>query len=60
LRITSSGFREAGRRLGALGLPAVFVQEGGYDLPHLVPLVLEVLHGFEAGFEAGFTEVVDG
>ena len=47
LHVTAAGFREAGRRLGTLGLPTVFVQEGGYDLPHLGPLVLEVLGGFE-------------
>ena len=47
LMITPSGFREAGVRLAALGLPTVFVQEGGYDLERLVPLVLAVLTGFE-------------
>lgn len=47
LQVTAAGFHEAGRRLGTLGLPTVFVQEGGYDLPHLGPLVLEVLSGFE-------------
>ena len=47
LQITASGFRAAGELLGGLGLPAVFVQEGGYDLPTLGPLVLEVLTGFE-------------
>jgi acetoin utilization deacetylase AcuC-like enzyme len=47
LEVTSDGFHEAGRRIGALGLPTVFVQEGGYDLPTLGPLVLEVLAGFE-------------
>ena len=47
LQITSAGFRAAGRLLGTLGLPTVFVQEGGYDLPRLGPLVLEVLTGFE-------------
>jgi hypothetical protein len=26
----------------------VFVQEGGYDLPRLVALVLDVLQGFES------------
>jgi acetoin utilization deacetylase AcuC-like enzyme len=58
LRITASGFRQAGSALAALGLPAVFVQEGGYDLPRLVPLVLEVLRGFEDGF--GEQEAIDG
>jgi hypothetical protein len=33
--------------VGGLGLPTVFVQEGGYVLPTLGPLVLEVLNGFE-------------
>lgn len=47
LVVTAAGFREAGRRLAALGLPTVFVQEGGYVLDTLGPLVLEVLEGFE-------------
>jgi acetoin utilization deacetylase AcuC-like enzyme len=47
LQITAAGFRAAGAALGAVGLPTVFVQEGGYDLPRLVPLVLQVLEGFE-------------
>lgn len=47
LRVTAGGFRAAGALLGTLGLPTVFVQEGGYDLPRLGSLVLEVLHGFE-------------
>ena len=48
LLITPEGFAEAGRRLARLGLPTVFVQEGGYDLTRLVPLVLEVLSAFES------------
>ena len=48
LRITPEGFRAAGERLGALGLPSVFVQEGGYDLARLSELVLAVLAGFES------------
>jgi acetoin utilization deacetylase AcuC-like enzyme len=48
LRISREGFAEAGRRIGALGLPTVFVQEGGYDLTRLVGLVLAVLMGFES------------
>ena len=39
LMITPDGFRAAGARLAALGLPTVFVQEGGYDLARLAPLV---------------------
>ena len=35
--------------LGGLKLPTVLVQEGGYDLAALGPLVREVLLGFEEG-----------
>jgi acetoin utilization deacetylase AcuC-like enzyme len=49
LQVSEDGYREAGRVLGALGLPTVLVQEGGYDLPLLGPLVRETLLGFEAG-----------
>jgi acetoin utilization deacetylase AcuC-like enzyme len=47
LVVTEAGFREAGRRLGALGLPTVLVQEGGYDLTAIGALVRAVLEGFE-------------
>ena len=46
--VTQEGYREAGTLLGSLGLPTVFVQEGGYDLETIGPLVLETLLGFEA------------
>ena len=41
LMITPDAFRATGRALARLDLPTVFVQEGGYDLPRLVPLVLD-------------------
>jgi acetoin utilization deacetylase AcuC-like enzyme len=47
LRVTARGFREAGRIIGELGVPTVLVQEGGYDLDTLGPLVCEVLRGVE-------------
>ena len=47
LQVTAEGFRRAGRALAALGLPTVFVQEGGYDLEAIGPLVYAVLAGFE-------------
>ena len=47
LMVTADGFGTVGERLAALGLPTVFVQEGGYDLDRLVALVLAVLTGFE-------------
>jgi acetoin utilization deacetylase AcuC-like enzyme len=50
LEVSDEGFRAAGRALGGLGLPTVLVQEGGYDLETIGPLVLELLTGFE---EAG-------
>jgi acetoin utilization deacetylase AcuC-like enzyme len=49
LEVTPAGFRAAGRTLGELGLPTVLVQEGGYDLDTIGPLVREVLEGFEEG-----------
>ncbi len=48
LRVSAAGFREAGRIVGVLGLPTVLVQEGGYDLETLGPLVLEFLRGVES------------
>jgi acetoin utilization deacetylase AcuC-like enzyme len=51
LDVTADGFREAGRALGALGLPTVVVQEGGYDLGTLGELVLEALTGIEEGMD---------
>ena len=49
LRVTAEGFRAAGRTLGALGLPTVVVQEGGYDLAAIGGLVGEALAGIEEG-----------
>jgi acetoin utilization deacetylase AcuC-like enzyme len=45
LQVTADGYREAGRLLGATGLPAVAVQEGGYHLPTLGGLVAAYLQG---------------
>src|SRR5262249_12027199 len=45
LEVTAAGYREAGRILGSLGLPTVVVQEGGYDLATIGPLVVETLDG---------------
>lgn len=47
LAVTPAGFRAAGRALGSLGLPAVVVQEGGYDLEAIGGLVCEFLTGME-------------
>ena len=47
LAVTADGFREAGRRLGALGLPTVVVQEGGYVLDTVGALVLAALEGLD-------------
>ncbi|MGQ0847867.1 MAG: histone deacetylase family protein [Actinomycetota bacterium] len=46
LRVTVGGYREAGTILAGLGLPAVIVQEGGYDLGALAALVLGFLGPF--------------
>jgi acetoin utilization deacetylase AcuC-like enzyme len=45
LEVTPAGYREAGGILGALRLPTVVVQEGGYDLETIGPLVVETLVG---------------
>lgn len=52
LEVTEEGFDAAGRILGHTGLPAVVVQEGGYDLASLGPLVRTYLdaHREAAGF----------
>ncbi len=51
LRVTSDGYREAGRLLGDLAVPTVAVQEGGYHLATLGHLVVAALSGL-AGSEA--------
>jgi acetoin utilization deacetylase AcuC-like enzyme len=45
LQVTADAYREAGRLLGATGLPAVAVQEGGYHLRTLGDLVAAYLEG---------------
>jgi acetoin utilization deacetylase AcuC-like enzyme len=49
LHVTTDGYRSAGRLIGALGLPTVIVQEGGYDLARLGELVVAFLLGLEEG-----------
>ncbi len=51
LRVTADGFRAAGHALGALGLPTVVVQEGGYDLATIGGLVRAALEGLMSGQE---------
>jgi acetoin utilization deacetylase AcuC-like enzyme len=46
LRGTPDGFTEAGRLLAAAGVPTVIVQEGGYDLDTIGPLVSATLASF--------------
>ena len=53
LQVTADGYREAGRLLGATGLPAVAVQEGGYHLPTLGGLVGGVPRGPRSGTGLG-------
>ena len=45
LQVTAAGYREAGRILGELELPTVVIQEGGYDLATIGPLVVATLTG---------------
>ena len=46
LHITLDGYRRGGELLAGLGLPTVLVQEGGYHLPTLGPLVAATLEAF--------------
>jgi acetoin utilization deacetylase AcuC-like enzyme len=49
LGVTENGFHAAGHALGALGLPTVVVQEGGYDVATIGALVRAALGGMAAG-----------
>jgi acetoin utilization deacetylase AcuC-like enzyme len=49
LEVTADGYRSAGALLGALGLPTVVVQEGGYDPDTIGGLVLAALEGLQTG-----------
>jgi acetoin utilization deacetylase AcuC-like enzyme len=48
LAVTAEGYGKAGRMLGALGVPTVIVQEGGYVPETIGPLVRATLEGFES------------
>jgi acetoin utilization deacetylase AcuC-like enzyme len=48
LEVSAAGYREAGRIIAELGLPTVVVQEGGYELETIGPLVVETLRGLAA------------
>ncbi|MEK9736269.1 MAG: hypothetical protein VW239_02985, partial [Candidatus Nanopelagicales bacterium] len=43
LQVTADGYHHAGELLGALELPTVALQEGGYHLPTLGPLIRATL-----------------
>jgi acetoin utilization deacetylase AcuC-like enzyme len=45
LMVTGDGYGSAGSLIGRTGLPSVIVQEGGYHLPTLGPLVAAYLGG---------------
>ncbi len=49
LKISTDGFGEIARRIAALGLPTLLVQEGGYDCEGLGPNLTSWLGGFAAG-----------
>jgi acetoin utilization deacetylase AcuC-like enzyme len=46
--LTGAAYPRIGRRLAALGLPTLFVQEGGYAIEALGENVVGLLRGFEA------------
>ncbi len=45
LRVSVDGYRSAAQQVGAIGVPVVAVQEGGYHLPTLGRLVAAALDG---------------
>lgn len=45
--LTHAAYPEIGRRIAALALPTLFVQEGGYAVAELGQNLVAVLHGFE-------------
>ena len=47
-KVTADGFRRAGEAVARMGLPTLFVQEGGYLSDRLGPNLTAVLGGFEA------------
>ncbi|WP_448956608.1 histone deacetylase family protein [Labrys neptuniae] len=47
LKVTTEGFAEIARRLAALGLPTVLIQEGGYTVADLATSLTAVLSIFE-------------
>lgn len=49
LAVTTDGFRKVGERIGAVDLPVLLVQEGGYNVEKLA----DNLDAFLAGFLAG-------
>lgn len=51
LQVTEAGYRAAGGLVAGAGLPVAAVQEGGYDLASIGPLVLATLEGLEQGWE---------
>jgi acetoin utilization deacetylase AcuC-like enzyme len=49
LRVTTAGFGRIGARIAQLGLPTLFVQEGGYAIEELGRNVASLLAGFAGG-----------
>lgn len=45
--LSSDDFTDVGRRLGRLGLPTVFLLEGGYAVEEIGINAVNVLSGFE-------------
>ena len=48
-RLESEDFTAYGRRIARLGLPTLFVMEGGYAVEEIGINTVNVLHGFEGG-----------
>ena len=51
MQLSTDGFERIGRRVAAIGLPSVVVQEGGYLCDDLGVNLTAFLEGFQAGQE---------
>ena len=47
--LTGDIYAQIGRQIAGLGLPTLFIQEGGYHLPTLERCLLSLLGEFEMG-----------
>lgn len=50
-QVTQEGYTKIGQMIGNLGIPTLFVMEGGYDIEAIGTNIGNVLSGFESTFK---------